>query len=792
MKNLKLKDKLLLLICVPLLALLFLSIIVSFDRYKLLEKSTSLNKIVISSSKVTELIFELQKERGVASAYLENQNDIFKDKFTRQSNSTDNMHTMLDNSLNNLSIQVYGSALRKSVDDSLKKMKQIKDIRSKILTQKISHEELIEFYSNIISGFLEIIRKSSEFSPSVDIARQLNAHANLLFTLESMDIEQSVGVVIFSSKKSVPKMQVKFQDMISSQKTYLHTFTQLANENTLKYYTKIVHGKEIDEINRMRKTLQMDMKKKEIMSKMSKQVGYGGIIHNFKNYLIRSDDRYKYILKKQHITLNALINEYKNLGMMSKSEQGALNTIFSTFEQYSKNVEVISVEVQANNNHYNTISLIDEIISIDDQPAINALIELSTYSFFSDSSKYWFDMSSTKVVLFQQVDNYIASNILKQTETLSSLAKKDMIMYLTLCLLILVVVYILSQRVINNINKDIKELSLGIDSFFKYINQEKSEIKLIEINSTDEIGMISKVINEKIITSKKIIDDNIIEKAEQLELLAHHLEVEVKAKTKELQLFNLELENKVKMGIEENRKKDEILAHQSKLAAMGEMMGNIAHQWRQPLNALAGNIQFLIDDYEDDVIDEAFVHKFIHENMAFINFMSKTIDDFRNFFTVNKLKEDFSVIEYVSKTVNIVKPQLHILGITLSTTGDDFTVNGLEGEFQQVILNIINNAKDAIVQKSIKDGKISIQISREKSMGIISICDNAGGIPKEVINRVLEPYFTTKEEGKGTGIGLYMSKMIIVDNMQGELNVSNTKEGACFEIKVKTVDKELV
>ena len=792
MKNLKLKDKLLLLICVPLLALLFLSIIVSFDRYKLLEKSTSLNKIVISSSKVTELIFELQKERGVASAYLENQNDIFKDKFTRQSNSTDNMHTMLDNSLNNLSIQVYGSALRKSVDDSLKKMKQIKDIRSKILTQKISHEELIEFYSNIISGFLEIIRKSSEFSPSVDIARQLNAHANLLFTLESMDIEQSVGVVIFSSKKSVPKMQVKFQDMISSQKTYLHTFTQLANENTLKYYTKIVHGKEIDEINRMRKTLQMDMKKKEIMSKMSKQVGYGGIIHNFKNYLIRSDDRYKYILKKQHITLNALINEYKNLGMMSKSEQGALNTIFSTFEQYSKNVEVISVEVQANNNHYNTISLIDEIISIDDQPAINALIELSTYSFFSDSSKYWFDMSSTKVVLFQQVDNYIASNILKQTETLSSLAKKDMIMYLTLCLLILVVVYILSQRVINNINKDIKELSLGIDSFFKYINQEKSEIKLIEINSTDEIGMISKVINEKIITSKKIIDDNIIEKAEQLELLAHHLEVEVKAKTKELQLFNLELENKVKMGIEENRKKDEILAHQSKLAAMGEMIGNIAHQWRQPLNALAGNIQFLIDDYEDDVIDEAFVHKFIHENMAFINFMSKTIDDFRNFFTVNKLKEDFSVIEYVSKTVNIVKPQLHILGITLSTTGDDFTVNGLEGEFQQVILNIINNAKDAIVQKSIKDGKISIQISREKSMGIISICDNAGGIPKEVINRVLEPYFTTKEEGKGTGIGLYMSKMIIVDNMQGELNVSNTKEGACFEIKVKTVDKELV
>ena len=159
--------------------------------------------------------------------------------------------------------------------------------------------------------------------------------------------------------------------------------------------------------------------------------------------------------------------------------------------------------------------------------------------------------------------------------------------------------------------------------------------------------------------------------------------------------------------------------------------------------------------------------------------------------TSSDIKDAFPVVE---KQVNkqprhvLQKPQLDLLNIKLQINGDDFIINGLEGEFQQVILNIINNAKDVIFENEIKDGKIEIKTAIDNNIGIIRIYDNAGGIPTDVINRVFEPYYTTKEEGKGTGIGLYMSKMIIVDNMKGEITASNVNGGACFEIKVKIVE----
>jgi len=248
-----------------------------------------------------------------------------------------------------------------------------------------------------------------------------------------------------------------------------------------------------------------------------------------------------------------------------------------------------------------------------------------------------------------------------------------------------------------------------------------------------------------------------------------------------------ETKAKIDFEISENRKKDELLSHQSKLVAMGEMMGNIAHQWRQPLNALAGNVQFLREDFEDGSIDEKFVDKYIKDNMGFINFMSKTIDDFRNFFQTDKIKADFSILKCIEQPINILRPQLKEYQIDLDLRGDDFMVHDLQSEFQQVILNIVNNAKDALLENKINNPKIKIETSVKDSCGFIIIQDNAGGIPDEVLSRVFEPYFTTKEQGKGTGIGLFMSKMIVVDNMQGEISVCNTEEGACFKIELKII-----
>ncbi|MEA3554807.1 MAG: ATP-binding protein [Campylobacterota bacterium] len=254
----------------------------------------------------------------------------------------------------------------------------------------------------------------------------------------------------------------------------------------------------------------------------------------------------------------------------------------------------------------------------------------------------------------------------------------------------------------------------------------------------------------------------------------------------ELELYKNQLEDEVALELRLNKEKDRLIAEQSKLAAMGEMIGAIAHQWRQPLNALSGHIQFLEDDFDDKLVDKKYITKFVDKNMEFIKFMSNTIDDFRNFFRVDKKKIKFMVRQKVLQTFKIVQNELTNYDINLNINDGDFASYGFANEFQQVILNIINNSKDALMQNRIENKKIEIVI---KETGIIEISDNAGGICEDIISRVFEPYFTTKDEGKGTGIGLYMSKKIIEDNMEGEITARNYKDGVLIKIKLNKGDE---
>jgi len=274
-------------------------------------------------------------------------------------------------------------------------------------------------------------------------------------------------------------------------------------------------------------------------------------------------------------------------------------------------------------------------------------------------------------------------------------------------------------------------------------------------------------------------------RAKELELLVYEKTQDLEKSYKEIENFNINLTQKVESAVEANQQKDRLLLEQSKLAAMGEMIGAIAHQWRQPLNALAIRIQFIEDDFDDNIIDKTYIQEHSEESMKLVDFMSKTIDDFRNFFTIDKIKGDFTVREKIDETLNMLSGQLDNHNISVEVNDYNFTVNGYSSEFQQVILNIINNAKDAMLENKREEGKIQIHLLESEGKGQIRIKDNAGGIPLEVIKRIFEPYYTTKEQGKGTGLGLYMSKMIIEDNMKGLLRVENIEDGAMFIIEIE-------
>jgi signal transduction histidine kinase/ABC-type nitrate/sulfonate/bicarbonate transport system substrate-binding protein len=250
------------------------------------------------------------------------------------------------------------------------------------------------------------------------------------------------------------------------------------------------------------------------------------------------------------------------------------------------------------------------------------------------------------------------------------------------------------------------------------------------------------------------------------------------------QKYNKILEAEVEKQLEELRKKDVALINQNKLASMGEMVGSIAHQWKQPLNVLSMNIEMLIDDYDDGLVDEEFINKFRDDNIDVIRFMVTTIDDFRNFFRVEKEKQKFDVKDAITKISEMQRVYLKKRDVDLIITGESFYTFGFKTEFQQVILNLINNAKDEMVEKEMHNGKIEVEILKD---GFVRVRDNAGGIPAEIIDQIFNPYFTTKEEGKGTGIGLHMSRTIIEEHLDGKLSVRNVESGAEFQIELKTI-----
>lgn len=238
-------------------------------------------------------------------------------------------------------------------------------------------------------------------------------------------------------------------------------------------------------------------------------------------------------------------------------------------------------------------------------------------------------------------------------------------------------------------------------------------------------------------------------------------------------------------AVEALRDKEKMLLQQNRLAAMGDMINNIAHQWRQPLNIMAMLAQQLRLYFEAGTLNKEFMESNLSKSMGLINHMSQTIDDFRNFFRTDKERAEFRLHEVVARTVSFVEDSFNNqqIGITLHASANP-TVIGFQNEYSQVLLNILMNARDALLEHRPENAMVTLTISKEGKKGVVTIADNAGGIPDGIIGRIFDPYFTTKGADKGTGVGLFMSKTIIEKNMDGSLTVRNTGEGAEFRIEV--------
>jgi PAS domain S-box-containing protein len=249
-----------------------------------------------------------------------------------------------------------------------------------------------------------------------------------------------------------------------------------------------------------------------------------------------------------------------------------------------------------------------------------------------------------------------------------------------------------------------------------------------------------------------------------------------------LERLNNNLQKEVERSIEDLRLKDAMLAQQSKLAAMGEMIDSIAHQWMQPVGIIKMKIQTMQADHEYKELTDERIEEFINSSLGQIDHLVNTMNEFRRFFRPSEIIEEVSLHEMIDTSILLVKDELVKNSIKTVVNGDtEAKVKLNSAEFKHVLINIINNAKDAFIQNGTKERLISFYVSNKEGKVFLSISDNAGGIDKEVIDHIFEPNFTTKEQGKGTGIGLYMSKQII-DKNNAQIKVQNINDGVCFII----------
>ena len=247
----------------------------------------------------------------------------------------------------------------------------------------------------------------------------------------------------------------------------------------------------------------------------------------------------------------------------------------------------------------------------------------------------------------------------------------------------------------------------------------------------------------------------------------------VNIKTNRLKIMNKKLATRIKKELDKHQEKDRILAQQQKMVAMGQMIENIAHQWRQPLSVISTSASGLKLKKQLNILEDEELIKSIEQIVDTAKYLSDTIDDFRYFFKPQKDKTKFSLVKNIEKSLSFLETVLKENSIKVEFEYEDIDITAYETELMQVFINIISNSKDAFIEKKIKDRVIFISIKNFPNRILIEIKDNAGGVEDDILDKVFEPYFTTKHQYSGTGIGLYMSNQIIKTHLNGDIFMKN-------------------
>jgi len=491
------KQKLISIMMIPLIVVILLSAKQAYIGYTTTSSLNKIEKIAILSTKIGAMVHETQKERGMTAGFLGSKGKKFIKALPEQREKVNVRRDELLNYLKDFEVTNYTQEFQKTLQAGLSQLETVDNIRNQVSSQSIPIGKAIIYYTKMNANFLNVIDSGIRISPNPLLTKKLSAYTNFLLSKERAGIERAVGSNSLAKNQFGKGMRIKFNNLINTQKTYMYTFTKFADTQTLKFYKDTMQGPEIDEVNAIRDVLIKSAKKHQIISKIKELVGYGGIIHNFKNYVIRGNDKYEDKIVRQYNELNSYISQYNSLGNITHEEKTLLNNVKSVFTKYYNGLSNVKEAIASGM----PIKQLDKVVKVSDGPAINALNTLSK-SLFSVSAEHWFSKITVKINSLKKVENYIADDLIKTTAMEKSKTYNEVLLFGILTVIGIALTLILARTIAFTLLIDVKDVKAGLDDFFAFINFEKDDLNLIDVKSNDELGQMSRIINKNIEATK--------------------------------------------------------------------------------------------------------------------------------------------------------------------------------------------------------------------------------------------------------------------------------------------------
>jgi len=501
--NLSFKQKLLILLSFPLIGFIVFSSLQSYNYYHNYTGMKKIETLTILSTKIAKFVHETQKERGLTAGFLGSNGKKFKQKLKEQRNNTNIQYNDIKNFISNINFSSDSQDLLKNLQKALHMLENLDQTRSKIDNLSIKLSDAIKYYSTINNIMLNEIIYISTHSDVAKITQEIISYSNFLLSKEKAGIERAIGTSTLGNNGFKPGMRVKFINLIEAQNTFMNLFLLNASNEAKEYYQNAINNNSIKEVNKIRKSIIDSAYKHSIISRMKELVGYGGMIHNFKNYVIRGNSKYARRFNNQYKELLQLVEQYKAKDNISNEEIKLLNNIVKVFTTYKNGLPYV---IKATRNGM-SVKELDKIVKVDDSPAIHALTKLSK-NLFSVESTYWFEQMTKKINILKNIDNKLSSRLLNDVKEIKNKALSTLIIMLIISIVGVIITLFISTMIIKNLQSSIKLFKEGLDEFLSYTVREKEEVELIKVLGKDEFAQMATDVNHKITQVSKIIEED--------------------------------------------------------------------------------------------------------------------------------------------------------------------------------------------------------------------------------------------------------------------------------------------